>query len=86
MRRRFHIIRIGRGAERSVQRGIGVGRRDVEEDDIVVVHRRASGGVVYFSPRIDIVVVLIRERGDWIERDGGVERPSNTSSKAGTDA
>ena len=39
-----------------------------------------------FGPHVNIVVVRIWERGDWIERDGGVEQPSDTSSKAGTDA
>ena len=41
-----------------------------------------------FAPRVNIVVVRIGEGWDWnwIERDGGVERPTNTLSKSGTDA
>jgi hypothetical protein len=100
VRHRVQVVRIGRGAEISVRRGIDVGgrngivggrqrRKRVEEGDIVVVVvRRASGGVVLFAPRVNIVVVRIGEGWDWnwIERDGGVERPTNTLSKSGTDA
>jgi hypothetical protein len=99
VRRRVQVVRIGRGAEISVRRGIDVGGRDgivhswqrrkrVEEDDIIVVRHRASGGVVLFGPRVNIVVVRIKEGRDWswIERDGGVERPTNMTSKSSTDA
>ena len=46
-----------------------------------------SGGVVVFdAPQFALVVVVHQRCRDFKEGKGGIERPTNTLSKSGTDA
>jgi hypothetical protein len=46
-----------------------------------------SGGVVVFDARQFVLVVVVRQSvTKFIEGKGGIELPTNTSSKTGTDA
>ena len=55
-------------------------RKRVEKDDIVIVFRRVSRGIVLFNPRTQVIVERHRERAriGRVERDGGIKRPPNT--------
>ena len=46
-----------------------------------------SGGVVVFDARQFVLVVVVRQSvTEFIEGKGGIELPTNKSSKTGTDA